>query len=256
MSISPLNLEQLRLSKTPLEAAQALHKLGLTPVPILRGADRRPACKWGSESGYNPAYADLPGLFLPIRNVGFFGALVDVDLDQPAAAAAAAILLADFPSVGRASNPESHRLVQLSEGAVKTVAFKAPATLKGDPLWSGPHGLTIVEIKGPGSLITVPPSVHPSGEPYVWDNRLPLRTISEAELFLRVGAIALTCVFDRYYPSEGGRHTACVDFTGALVKDFKIPADEADQLVKVIAERNRDEDWRNRGVRSPAMLSP
>ncbi|MNH87236.1 hypothetical protein D3C73_397150 [compost metagenome] len=242
-----VDLTDLQQAGTPLEAAQAIKALGGKPVPVRRGEERRPLVKW--KEGYDPADANLPGLFAPYVNVAFIAGtaasgLVDIDLDCEAAVAFGDILFADCPSFGRGARPRSHR--QIHCPGARTAKYEAPKAAADDAAWKGAHGTCIVEIQADGKLVTVPPSVHPKGEPYEWGGRTAVApTWSAKELSMTIGALAFMVVFDAYYPTKGGRHDACLAASGVLVR-AGLTADLTDELVQTAARRNSDEEWGSR----------
>ena len=84
-----------------------------------------------------------------------YGQLVDIDMDSAEVRALASQFLGDTDCVfGRASAPGSHYLYRAQE-EIETVVYKTIL-----------HGKTtiLLELRGGNRLVTVPPSVHPSGE--------------------------------------------------------------------------------------------
>lgn len=244
-----LDISLLIKSETPLDSARVAGELGFIAVPIMRGLERRPAAKW-SDPNYKPTVSDLPRLFTPDRNIAFICGsrslgLVDADIDSPFAIPFGVDLFPDSPSFGRASNPHSHFQVQCF--GAKTKKYEAPKKAANDPPWKGAHGPVLVESQADGKLVTPPPSIHPSGEPYTWhEGRTVAPTISTATLDLRLATLAFMGVFSAYYPSTGGRHDACLAATGLLVTAGH-SGEFADDLVRKAARINGDEEWRSRG---------
>lgn len=116
-----------------------------------------------------------------------------------------------------------------------------------DAAFQAGHGICLAEIQADKKLITLPPSIHPSGEPYVWDGPVKVApTWSLERLNLHMGVLGFMCFFNAYYPAAGGRHDACLAATGVLVR-AGLDGIQADELVRMAAQMNGDEEWRIRG---------
>ncbi len=108
------------------------------------------------------------------------GGLIDIDLDHPAAIAAADQFLPPTPAVfGRPGKPRSHRIYRCTE-APKTRQHKARC------------GDMIVELRSTGAQTIFPPSAHESGELIAWEDGYTEPALVEAkELMRAVKALAL-----------------------------------------------------------------
>lgn len=92
----------------------------------------------------------------PESGLSGYGVCVDLDCDE--AIGLAAELLPETSEVGgRSGAPQSHWFFRTET---------APRTLR----LSGPDKTRYVELLAQGSQVVVPPSVHPCGEPYVWES--------------------------------------------------------------------------------------
>jgi hypothetical protein len=172
------------------------------------------------------------------------GGLVDVDLDWPEAARIADELLADLPSFGRAGSPRSHRLAVCADAGTK-VAFQ----LKPDQasLFGSVERREIVALRGNGHYTMVPPSVHPEGERVKADSHRDPPAARWEELERRCGLIAFLAVVVRKYPrSSGDRDNICMALAGALLAAGQ-GVDDADRLVRLVAELCGDEEAADRG---------
>lgn len=132
------------------------------------------------------------------------GGIVDVDLDCPEAALAAASLLPVTRRHGRKTNPGSHYWY--------TCDLKKPYTFKDL------SGDMLMEMRSSANQYTiVPPSVHPSGEPIVWEHdRAPL-AIDQKDLLNAARATAIATLFGRHWPS-GSRHFGAAHLAGFLLR--------------------------------------
>lgn len=247
--MNDLDLSIMMAAKTPLEAAQAALALSLIPVPVTKG-DRIPTVLWGSEE-YAPVVSELPRLFLPERNIALIGgtrsaSLVDIDVDSPWADPFVSLLFPDCPSFGRPSRRRSHIQVLCPEA--ETTKLSAPKEASDDAAWKlGNHGSCIVEIQADRKLITISPSIHPSGEPYGWEaGPTVARQWSASDLKRAVGTLAVMACFSAYYPGAGRRHDACLATSGMLVR-MGWAGEFSDELVQTAARHNGDEEWQKRG---------
>lgn len=133
--------------------------------------------------------------------------LVDCDLDSREAVKLAPSFLPSTDEIhGRAGNPCSHYWYRVKEGSLKTIKFQDE------------NGKMIVELRGNGAQTIVPPSVHDSGEQYVWyRNGLPA-DIEAQELISAVSRLASAALILRHYPDGGGRHEFVLALAGTLLK--------------------------------------
>lgn len=169
--------------QTPVSrAALAYMAHGWAPTPV-RPRSKAPLLHaWPKQ---RLGVADLH-LFSAGCNLGLVlgppsGALVDVDCDWPEAAALARDLLPATGLVhGRSGNPHSHFWYQ--SAAASTVFGLEAASLGRKPV--------IVELRGAGRMTVVPPSIHPSGEPFAWERFGHPALVSAAQLCRAVGQLA------------------------------------------------------------------
>lgn len=222
-------------AKPTLEAALDLRRRGWSVIPVPRG-EKKPAIRgWEKlrlgEDEIQTAFADGEnvGVLLGEPSAG----LADVDLDCPEAVAVAAAFLPSTDCVhGRPSNPGSHRWY-IAPGAV-TKRFKDPA------------GTMLVEMRGTGAQTIVPPSLHPSGEPYAWGGRGEPTRVEAAVLRRGAARAAAAALLARHWPGEGGRDDAAVSVSGVLTRSGWSP-DDVDAFVEAVARAAGDEEWRTRG---------
>lgn len=147
------------------------------------------------------------------------GGLVDVDLDCPQAITVASRLLPKTEAVfGRDSAPESHRLYH-APGA-ETEKFKDV------------DGEMLVELRSTGCQTVLPPSLHPSGESYCWEEgRSPEPEIVDAEgLRDRVRECATATLIARHLPDRG-RHDLAMALAGYLLRPGRLDGEKALEIL-------------------------
>lgn len=211
--------------KTGLEAAELYAEMGLAVIPC---NGKKPTLKGWPDQRLRTE--DLARHFGGGKNVGLLlgepsGGLACVDLDVPEARAIKDCFLPKTLTGGREGAPDSH------------LYYSAPGAKTRK--WQGPDSKVLLELRSDGCFMLVEPSVHPSGECYVWDREgvlEPLRFSSE-ELARRCSELATATVLARRLP-EKGRH----DFALALAGYLLPRADEETVLEIVLAA------WRAAGV--------
>src|SRR5262249_5920607 len=76
----------------------------------------------------------------------------------------------------------------------------------------------IVELRSTGGQTVVAPSVHPSGDSYIWHGELKPTKIDVADLKKAVARVAACALITRYWPN-GARHDAALALAGALFRN-------------------------------------
>lgn len=205
----------LNLPNSPLTlAAVEAYRLGHTPLALTPGTKRPAVSGWQGLT-----YRDerevvyefcsmLDGAGLGVR---LGEGLADVDLDSAAARRAAPLLLPPTPMrSGRASAPASHYWYWLVDAAEPYVKH------------TGPDGSAVVEVRATtGHQTAIPPTVHPSGERYCWeDDGQPWQAaeVSAAEVLAGAASTALVAILADAWPGEGSRHDAYLALAGALLR--------------------------------------
>lgn len=231
-------------------AAEAIGR-GYQPVPVRTGTKRPMLSAWtherydfeGDLGKVRKAFAQFAGQ--GAENIGLqlgepSGGLVDIDLDHPKTGRVKDFFLPPTPmKSGRPGRPASHYWYQVSEGTV-------PATRQ----YKMPDGSVIVELRSTGGQTLIPPSVHPSGEPYRWEGRgrewRDPAKLSAPRLQVQVAFTALgTLLVDRW-PRRGSRHDAYLALAGGLLRygDDVHPwwDRNAGMFIRIMAEATNDED--------------
>lgn len=224
---------------TVLEAARREFSLGHVPIAVPRGTKIPTAAGWQKS---HPSAADLPRLFANGANLGVLlgepsGGLTDIDLDAAEARGCADALLPRTGSVfGRRSTPRSHR---------RYYADPLEPTRKFvDPTRPDEEGM-LVEIRSTGAQTIHPPSLHPSGELYAWEQDGPPERVDGRVLRQCVEKVASAALLARHWPAVGGRHDAALALAGALLRaDWE--EEDAVEFVRAVARAAGDEEAEDR----------
>jgi hypothetical protein len=167
-------------------------------------------------------------------NVGFLlgKGWVDVDLDCREAAQAAAALLPLTRRQGRAGSPGSHYWYFCSED-LKYVKY------------TNLDGSGLLELRVGENLYTVvPPSIHISGEPIVWEDPRAFTRIGAKELRHAANTVAVATLFGLHWPG-GNRHHGAGHLAGFLLRcGFTGP--EVVKIIEVAATIGQDEEVSDR----------
>jgi hypothetical protein len=143
---------------------------------------------------------------------------VCVDLDVPEALGIAGRFLPPTLTSGRESRPHSHWWF-ISTGA-ESEKFKDT------------DGTMLLELRSTGCQTIVAPSVHPTGEQYVWheESDLEMARVVSAELKDRLRELATATLIARHLPAirdeatgeGGGRHDYAMALCGFLVRPRRL----------------------------------
>ena len=190
-------------------------ELGIKPIPIYPKQKKPKGSSW-QKLRLNPD--TVHDYFNPGDNVGGLwgrpsGWIVDVDLDDEAAADLAEFLLPKTFTFGRASRPETHYLYHC----------KGAKTSK----WFDTNKKAIVELRSTGAQTVLPPSIHPDNERYITDdtNDDEFTSLSRIKLMRYLNEVAAGALFIRNYPEGGGRHDYVHAMAGALLWSKWKPAE-------------------------------
>lgn len=164
------------------------------------------------------ALEDIPHYFNNGQNVGIkTGApsnwRVDVDLDVREAQSIAGRFLTPTLTSGRSKAPHSHWWYH-SHG-VESASFKSM------------DNQVLIELRANGRQTVVSPSLHPSGDRYVWhdESGLEIAEIEAEELTRAVKELATATLISRCVPPEGGRHDFALSLAGYLLRRKRLPQD-------------------------------
>ena len=132
-----------------------------------------------------------------------------LDCDHPAAALIAGALLPPTSCYGRRGSPNSH-YVLVSPG-VRSQSFKAPGIG------------TLLDVLSTGRQAVMPPSLHPSGERYEWENDVDPVHMEAAELERRAALIAVGVVLVHHWGPQGNRHDLALASSGCCSRPVSPP---------------------------------
>ena len=136
--------------------------------------------------------------------------LVDVDHDTPEAEKIADIFLPATVSSGRDKAPRSHRW------------FRSPGS--ETKKWKDIGGKMLLELRSTGCQTLVEPSIHPSGDRYMWDQKSGDQVTSlEAESLSRMCLkLATATLVARHLPPIGGRHDYALALAGYMLRQGRL----------------------------------
>jgi DNA polymerase I-like protein with 3'-5' exonuclease and polymerase domains len=186
---------------------------GHLPIPVHYRTKKPVGEEWEKQ---RPTPEDLDRLFPEggRLNLGLLlgepsGGLVDVDLDEPEACAAAPYLLASTAMQhGRPGKPRSHWWY-----ATDKPPDKASAKFKDV------DGCCLLELRSTGGQTVIPPSVHAdTGEPLQWHCCGEPAFLRLDDLRPAVCAVAAAALVARHWPAKGCRHDLILALCGGLLR--------------------------------------
>ncbi len=199
-------------AKTRLEFAQYYQGRGYAPLPLPLRAKKPGFNGWQK---YQPVNGQLERDFSGEGNIGLLlgkpsGWLIDVDLDWPESQKLAPMFLPETSAKsGRESAPLSHYWYRCETGTKK---FSDPTKPNDD------QRAMIVELRSTGLQTVVEPSIHPSGERYIWQGELMPAHVDAGTLQRAVAQLAACSLIARHWP-KGRRHDAALALAGALFRN-------------------------------------
>lgn len=188
------------------KAAAGYIQRGLAVIPVPAGKKKPDLNEW---QRLRLTEDDVPDYWKCAQNIGVLtgepsGWRVDVDLDVVEAVAIASEFLPYTLTGGRAGNSNSHWWF-IAPGA-KSKTFEDV------------DDSVILEIRANGRQTLVAPSVHPTGEAYVWHGTDAPMEIAAEELASRCRELASAALIARHVPPEGGRHGFALALCGFLLR--------------------------------------
>lgn len=221
----------------PTRAAMAAQSYLAREFRVLPIPYKSKACRIRDWPSYAVESEHIAAAFEDPCNVGvLLGAsgYTDVDVDSDRAVPFLKWLPPTGAVWGRQNRPRSHYLYR---GARKSQPFK------------NSNGV-ILEIRSQGCYAVVPPSVHPSGEPYVWDQFGEPGKGEDLEQKVKVIALAATLLL---HWQRGRRHGLALGISGLLLPNGWSPADVAVLVTEVaIAAGDREIEDRKLAVMTSA----
>jgi hypothetical protein len=193
---------------------------------------------------------DVPRYWTNGQNIGALngepsGWRVCVDQDVSEAAILAGRFLPPTLTSGRASRPHSHWWY-VSPGA-QTEKFKDV------------DGTMLLELRSTGCQTIVAPSVHPSGERYLWhsESGLEMARMEAGELTRRLRELATTTLMARNLPpikdeatnEGGGRHDYAMALSGFLLRPGRL---DEQTVLKILTAAWDAKGWPDEGSKRGA----
>ena len=237
---------------TLLEAARELLGEGISPVPVPYRSKVPVLEAWQKLRLTPETLADhFNGT---LQNIGALngapsGGFVDVDLDSDEAVVAARYLLPPTGYIwGRGQRPASHYGYRVDVSPAKgSTPYDDPLRAASEP------GHRLLELRSTGSQTIMPPSVHPSGDPYLYRERTAPAVLTAADLDQAVHRTAAAALLARYWPGQGARHTVALALAGWLLRRG-LDADDAADLIHAaaVAAGDNEADDRCKAVATTA----
>jgi hypothetical protein len=227
-----------------LDAAFDFISCGWNPVPVLF-RDKKPTNNGWQTQVIDATNAPLHFNGTP-QNVGVMmgqtsNGLTDVDLDCSEAVAIGPYLLPSTRATfGRESKRCSHWLYRTD---------LADTEQRAAIQFQSPDGDMLLELRigggGKGAQTVFPGSVHPTGEPILWEEYGEPAAIDGDDLIRQVGLVAAGCLIARSWPVEGGRHDAALTVGGFLGR-AGLSAQQVAVMIEAISRAAGDTEWRDR----------
>lgn len=156
--------------------------------------------------------------------------LTDVDLDCEEAIQVAGYFLPNTNAIfGRERKPYSHYLYYCTDSVTTKYQFKD----------------MICEIRSTGTQTVFPPSIHPTGDKYVWNKEGDPATLSFNTLKQAVAKLASCILLARHYPENGVRQDAILPLTGWLCR-AGWGSEEIENFITALCELAQDEEVKQR----------
>jgi len=216
--------------------ARAYVNAGFKIIPVPKG--KKAPCIKGWQK-LDISRQKVAEYFKPLDNIGMLlGAkadwLVDVDLDADEAVAAAGAFLPKTGWIhGHPRNPRSHHFYRAK--GVKTRRFVDP------------EGRCLVELRSTGSQTIVPPSLHPSGQRYMWDRSGKPSRVAANELSKIVARLAACALVARNWPKKGDRQGCALALAGMLLR-AGLSVRAVEHFVKTASKVASDEEYKKRAT--------
>ncbi len=217
-----------------LSHARAYRDLGMIPIPVKPRSKKPAVTNWLM---FEPTDENLERHLSDAANLGVLTGLagvVEIDLDHPAARVLAPSILPETGRIhGRGGAPSSHPWYRISS-LVPTKKFADPV-----------DGTMLLELRGDGGMTVVPPSVHPTGEPYLWESEGELLEVDTDRFLALIARLAAATLLAKHWPERGSRHNASLSVGGMLARaDWD--REQAAEFVRLVARAAGDEEFEAR----------
>lgn len=185
---------------------------------------------------------DLPKIFANGANIGLLlgepsNWLCETDLDcKEAVILAQEFLPQTNRKSGRGASPDSHWWYYAT-GAI-TRKFE-------DPLLRGSADRAmIVELRSTGCQTLAPPSIHPTGDLYVWNDEGEPAVVTANDLLFATSKLAACCLLSRHW-QEGKRHDLALSLSGVFLR-AGWTIEDAEQFIIAAARVASDNELEDR----------
>ncbi len=225
-------IAEISCSGNIADVAKRYIERGYAPIPVPSRS------KAPSQPGWQRmrlTVADVPKSFNGAKpNIGLLcgepsNGLADVDCDAcEAIQTAKAFLPTTNMRHGRTGKPDSHYWYLTTPIPPQTIRYKDT------------DGTTLIELRSTGGQTLVPPSVHPCGEPLVWEADGEPGLVGSDVLQDAVASIAAASLIARHWP-DGSRHDTALALAGTLLR-HGWTEEEAVRFVRVVCECAGDEE--------------
>lgn len=228
-------------------AAVGYIRRGVAPIPVPAGEKNPNRPDWQNE---RISEQEVPKRWTTGQNVGVLcgepsGGLVDVDLDSAEAVAVAGRFLPPTLTSGRESRPHSHWWYRCVGAESRS--------------WTDTDKSKLVERGSTGRQTLVAPSVHPSGERYLWHQEAGLEAaeIGREELTEALNLLATAALVARHLPAirneatgeGGGRHDYSLTLCGFLLRPGRLDQGTTERVLKAAWDAK---GWPREGMRREA----
>lgn len=209
-------------------AAKSYLKRGAAVIPVPKNEKNPSRDGW---QDLRITADEVPAYWTNGQNIGLLtgepsGWMVDVDLDSEEAVKLSGRFLPPTLTSGRRKRPHSHWWVRCA-GAESRDFKDVDGTTK------------LVELRSSGRQTLVAPSLHPSGDEYVWhrESGLPVEGIGVEELEERLRELATSSLIARHLPKHrehggGGRHDYALALSGFLLRPGRLDEERTLKLLR------------------------
>jgi Protein of unknown function (DUF3987)/Bifunctional DNA primase/polymerase, N-terminal len=217
--------ERVSLDPPIVEAAQSYISAGWVPIRIHAGTKQPIGKEWQMHPPTPDQFHEGDGIGVLVGSSGNYRTDVDLDCEN-ALQLAPEFLPATGCVSGRNSNPRSHHWY---------VCDPAPPYKS----FSDTNGEKLLELRsGFGQQTVVPPSLHPSNEPYIWHEQSAPAIVDPATLQQGCRRLAAAVLLVRHYPSEGSRHDFALALSGLLLRNAWTLAETVHFIIEVARAAN------------------
>lgn len=227
--------------------AAGLIRRGVAVIPVPAGEKNPGRAGWET---MRISEDEVPRHWTNGQNVGVLcgepsGGLVDVDLDSPEAVALAGRFLPPTLTSGRERRPHSHWWYRCAGAESRD--------------WKDTDRSKLVELRSTGRQTLVSPSLHPSGDRYLWhrESGLEAAEIDPQELAESLNLLATAALVARHLPpirneatgKGGGRHDYSLALCGFLLRLGRFDREAAERVLKAAWDAK---GWPREGLRREA----